>query len=423
MFLYGKEDRRRELLEQPFPDTWLAYLHENVFLYRLLSEEEQADLRDALRILIAEKYWEGCSGLLITDEIQVTIAAQACVLVLGFDDYYFDDLQSVLVYPGGYLGLDPSRDTDRADHRLGEAHHKGPVVLSWWHARWDGRRLGRRNLVLHEFAHKLAQVSDRRSETPPIEDQIFLRRWEKIMAAEYERLREDTKRARPTLLDPYGATNRAEFFAVATECFFMQPVPFRERHRKLYRLLAEWYRQDPAARRPLNEEELKLGSAAEAEYIEHSIRERSAAIRLYPDDADAYRGRGQLYEQQGDLDKALADYSTVIRLDPDNPESYCARGELYAAKGHDPEALADFDQALHLSADWASGPYRQRGDLYARRGAWKLAIADYSRAIRAESDDAETYLARAVAYAAQGDEHKALRDRAKAKQLAARMCR
>src|SRR5579872_5498375 len=102
-----KELRREQLLAPPFPEQWLAYLHQNVFLYETLSEAEQAKLRDALRILIAEKYWEGCRGLVMTEEIQVTVAAQACLLLLGFDDYYFEELQTILVYPGGFLAEDP----------------------------------------------------------------------------------------------------------------------------------------------------------------------------------------------------------------------------------------------------------------------------------------------------------------------------
>src|SRR5207249_7525833 len=99
--------RRRELLAEPFPPTWQSYLDENVFFYQLLTEAERAKLREALRIFILEKSWEGCAGLGVTDEVRVTIASQACLLVLGFADYYFDELKTILVYPGGFLASIP----------------------------------------------------------------------------------------------------------------------------------------------------------------------------------------------------------------------------------------------------------------------------------------------------------------------------
>jgi len=126
IFSFGKKDRRRRLLATSFPEDWHAYLRDNMLLYRVLSEAEQAKLRDALRIFVAEKSWEGCRGLAITDEIKVTIAGQACLLVLGFEDYYFDHVQSILVYPGGYLVSDPAGDDDEIKHLIGSAHHKGP---------------------------------------------------------------------------------------------------------------------------------------------------------------------------------------------------------------------------------------------------------------------------------------------------------
>src|SRR5438552_4426531 len=109
--------RRRELLEAPLPAEWLGYLHDNVFLYRLLAEDEQARLWGGVTVLVDELNWEGCSGLHMTDEVRVTVAAQAALLLLGFDGYFFDDVQSVLVYPGGFLAGDPGGSW--LHHRLG----------------------------------------------------------------------------------------------------------------------------------------------------------------------------------------------------------------------------------------------------------------------------------------------------------------
>jgi len=418
MFFSTKKERREELLAEPFPETWLGYLRENVFLYRLFSSEEQSKLQAALRIFIAEKYWEGCGKLEITDEIKVTVAAQACLLVLGFDNYYFDDLRTVLVYPGGYLSADPSEAASHANYLLGEAHPKGPVVISWWHTRWEGRRLGKRNLVLHEFAHKLAQIDDPNSEIPPIANADLRARWEKVMAAEYEQLCDDVDRERSTVIDPYGATNLAEFFAVVTEAFFLQPGALQKRHGQLYGLLAEWFRQDPAARRPLDQADLAHASAAESEYIAHTIEEYSLAFRLRRDAPDAYRGRAALLAEQGDVEKALADYNTVIRLARDDPDAYCDRAELTITQGRLEQALADLDTAIRLDPDFARA-YRQRGAVYARLGDLRKAITNFTRAIRADPENMEAYRARAQAHAALGDDEDAERDRASVKKLKA----
>src|SRR5260370_20940057 len=108
-FSWLRQRRRRRLLAQPFPAEWLHHLQSNVALYRRLSEAEQARLRDDLRVFIAEKDWEGCGGLEMTDEIKVTVAALACLLTLGFEHDYYDRVRSILVYPGGYRVPDHER--------------------------------------------------------------------------------------------------------------------------------------------------------------------------------------------------------------------------------------------------------------------------------------------------------------------------
>jgi MtfA peptidase len=252
LFSWWKRRRRRRLLASPFPREWLAHLERNVVHYRYLSAEEQSRLRDDLRVFVAEKNWEGCGGLRMTDEIRVTVAAHACLLTLGLSPDLFERVQSVLVYPSGYrapesvdrLGL---VDQD-GEARLGEAHYRGPVVLSWDEVRHDGRHPERgQNLVFHEFAHQLDMLSGAVDGTPPLESEDLSRRWREVMGEEFRRL----ATASPweaTLLDSYGATNPAEFFAVATECFFDRPADMERYHRRLYDLLREFYRQDPAAR-------------------------------------------------------------------------------------------------------------------------------------------------------------------------------
>lgn len=248
-----RDRRRRQLLAQPFPTEWLKYLEANVSGYATLTEAEQGRLRDMLRVFISEKNWEGCGGLAMTDEIQVTIAAQACFLALAHDDFYFEKVKSILVYPHGYVAPEETANEagivdSTGSARLGEAHFRGPVVLSWSDALAGGKthRDGK-NLVFHEFAHQLDMLDGAADGTPPMPDGQ-LARWRDVMSLEYHRLIRDSEHHKATLLDDYGTTNEAEFFAVATECFFERSVQMQRRHPQLYEVLRDFYRQDPASR-------------------------------------------------------------------------------------------------------------------------------------------------------------------------------
>jgi Mlc titration factor MtfA (ptsG expression regulator) len=250
LFSWLKRRRRRRLLAEPVPAGWIDALRANVLDYDRLSDAERAKLRDDARIFIAEKRWEGLAGLRVTDEIQVTIAGNACLLVLGLDIDYFNRVPAILVYPSLYT-VPPSlvERGEGGEARLGEAHYGGPVVLSWADIRKDLREAaGGRNLIFHEFAHHLDFLDWAIDGVPPLETREQLRRWRDITQAEYERLVDATREGRATLLDHYGASNRAEFFAVATECFFRRPAEMRRRHPGMYSILRQFYRQDPAAR-------------------------------------------------------------------------------------------------------------------------------------------------------------------------------
>jgi Mlc titration factor MtfA (ptsG expression regulator)/Tfp pilus assembly protein PilF len=419
-FFSSKQTRRKEYLAEPFPEEWQRCLDQNVFLYRLLSDDERARLQNALRIFIAEKFWEGCAGLQITDEIRVTIAAQACILLLGLPDYYFDELKTILVYPGGYLGIesDSLGKEDRVSHRLGEAHHGGPVILSWWQARWDSRRLGYSNVVLHEFAHKLAELGDPQAGIPPLADPNETARWEEVIGVEYETLVENAEYQRPTLLDHYGAKNRAEFFAVATECFFLQPRALRERHGTLYGLLAAWYRQEPAERRIDHAIAIQAEEAA-GEFAQHAITECTNAIRLRPDYVDAYRQRADYYRDLGQFDDAIRDWTKVIQLTSgdEKADAYYERAVVhFIAKSHR-VAIADFDEAIRRAGSFAQA-YRDRGSAYAAMGQHDRALADLTHALRLDSKDDAAYIERGLVYYDQKKFDKAVRDFTRAIRLA-----
>jgi hypothetical protein len=255
VFRWLKNRRRQQLRTQPFPSQWRRILECNVVSYAWLNEQEKRKLRSDVQVVVAEKNWEGCGGLRITDEIKVTIAAQACLLVLGMEEEYFDLVQSILVYPDAYAA--PGRTITKGglvlegvSHREGEAWYRGPVVLSWAEALASGRRQSHGdNLVLHEFAHQLDMQDGREADgTPWLRSRSQYQRWQQVMEREFRQLEQDCEHGRRTLLDCYGATNRGEFFAVATECFFERPRELAHRHPELYEVLRDYYRQDPARR-------------------------------------------------------------------------------------------------------------------------------------------------------------------------------
>jgi len=255
MFAWLKNRRRRQLLATPFPDNWLAYL-DAVKYYHFLAEPDQDRLRDALRIFIAEKTWEGCKGLVLTEEMQVTVAAMACLLVLGMESFYFDNVQTVLLYPEGFVGKERQGLTDefyleQDTARIGEAHYRGPVILSWAEIQLDAQDPGHgTNLVIHEFAHQLDMLNGSADGVPLLPPELE-ERWQTIMSREYTRLERHARRE--TLIDPYGATDPAEFFAVVSESFFDTPLELKHTHARLYQLLSDYYRQDPASWKKKND--------------------------------------------------------------------------------------------------------------------------------------------------------------------------
>ncbi len=242
----------RLLLRQPFPPSWEEILTRTVALYSLLPDDLKEQLRNDIRIFLAEKRFEGLGGLKMTDEIRVTIAAEACMLLLNRDTRDYPGLTSILVYPFSYVAHEsvPVGGGVVAEGpvvRLGESWKHGSVVLAWDNVRQgalnpsDGH-----NVVLHEFAHQLDQEDGVADGAPILERASRYGVWAAAMNAEFSRLQSDTSHHRKNVMDSYGATNPAEFFAVATETFFEKPLQLRKRSPALYRELRDFYRVDPA---------------------------------------------------------------------------------------------------------------------------------------------------------------------------------
>ncbi|MBN1435599.1 MAG: zinc-dependent peptidase [Sedimentisphaerales bacterium] len=234
---------RQRLLAQPINYQWRAILVKNVPLYNRLPAELKPQLEGLINIFLAEKYFEGCGGLEITDEIRVTIAAQACILLLNHKTHYFPKLKSILVYPTAYVG----GKGDLANQpRQGESWQNGPVVLAWnsviggAHNIADGQ-----NVVFHEFSHRLDQEDGSADGAPILENRTCYASWAKVLNREYNVLRGEAKKHHHTILRQYGATNPAEFFAVATEAFLEKPKQMKNKHPQLYDELKNYYKLDP----------------------------------------------------------------------------------------------------------------------------------------------------------------------------------
>ena len=244
-----RRHKRHQLLSTPFPGEWSAILNNNLPPYKKLSHDLQQQLHDYIRIFIAEKSFEGCGGLTLTDEIRVTIAAQASILLLNRDCDCYPKLYTVLVYPSTYVAGTRNRFNAHPSDtsvRLGESWNHGAVVLAW-----DSVKRGAinfrdgHNVTMHEFAHQLDQEDGRADGAPILEMRSAYSAWSQVFTKEYELLQHKAKKGRKSVMHKYGATNPAEFFAVATETFFEKPLQLKKKRPELYHELQGFYKVNP----------------------------------------------------------------------------------------------------------------------------------------------------------------------------------
>ncbi len=255
MWHWFRDFRRRKILAVPFPGEWERYIRNNIAYYQHLDLEEKKRLKDLVRIFIAEKDWEGCNGLELTDEIRVIIAAQACLLILALPNDYYRNVQTIYVYPTTVISPErspgffeiPTSPVRGPIPILGEAHHSGPVILVWDAVKRETRHPENgHNVVFHEFAHKLDMLDGSADGTPPLTTSEEYLRWSRVCSEEYLELRDKVENGEPVFFDSYAATNEAEFFAVVTEYFFSKPESMKRYHPELYQVLKDFYQQDPA---------------------------------------------------------------------------------------------------------------------------------------------------------------------------------
>lgn len=250
LFSWFRKRRRRRLLAGPFPNRWQAILERNVGHFPLLTADEQERLRDLTRVLVAEKEWLGRGGLFVTEEMKVTIASEAALLLLGDNREYYPLVREIVVFPTTFrtpVAEDDWEDDELSETALsGQAVDRGPVLLAWDEVIAEGRiPNGRWNVVIHEFAHQLDFRDRLMSQPPPLGDRELTNRWQQVISAAFEDHRRAVRERRPSFFTPHAADSLAEFFADTTEAFFCMPANLAQLHPDIYQLLAAYFRVEP----------------------------------------------------------------------------------------------------------------------------------------------------------------------------------
>jgi MtfA peptidase len=237
--------------EGVFHEEWVVLLEENVPLYARLPEELRLRLNERIGQFIATTRFEGCGGLELTEEMILTVAAQACLLVLHREGRPYPKLKVVYLYPSTFRSVWKQVDalgivTEEEVSRLGESWERGTVVLSWDSVEHGARNVfDAHNVTFHEFAHQLDHEDGATDGAPGLPCRDSYRSWARVFQENYDEFLQKTEDGKKTVLNSYGATNPAEFFAVATETFFEKPRQLARRRPELYEEMKKYYRLDP----------------------------------------------------------------------------------------------------------------------------------------------------------------------------------
>jgi Mlc titration factor MtfA (ptsG expression regulator) len=241
--------RRKKLRSLPIKQEWIKILEKNFEIYRRLPASLREELHGHIQVFLHEKNFEGCGGLELTDEIKVTIAAQACLLLLNRKTNYYPKLSSIVIYPSTYIVKNERVEEGVVipeEIRLGESWRTGMVVLAWDEVLsgalnpTDGA-----NVVFHEFAHQLDQEDGEADGTPILEKRSQYLEWGRVLSKEFSILQKKSLKHVRTVMNYYGATDPGEFFAVATETFFEKSQQMKLAHPELYDELKSYYKVDP----------------------------------------------------------------------------------------------------------------------------------------------------------------------------------
>lgn len=243
--------RLSRVLARPMPAEWEAILTRNLPAWRRMPPALQAQMRRLVTQFLHQKKFIGCDGLEVTDEMRVTVAGWACLLLLNRPSRVYGGLDHILLYPGEFLVPNTQPDMagvvteDAREGLLGQSWSDGRVILSWDHVLEAVAGQASHNVVLHEFAHQLDSEDGNTNGAPYLGHPESYKTWSEVLMRDYERLRQQAFFGGEGVLDTYGASSPAEFFAVATEAFFCRPHELAERHGELYAEFMKYYRVDP----------------------------------------------------------------------------------------------------------------------------------------------------------------------------------
>ena len=243
--------RLRRAMAAPFPEEWVQFLERNIGVYRNLPMPLRLQLRLLIKQFLHQKHFSGAGGLEVRDEMRVTIAAQACMLQLNRRGGLYPRLKYIILYPSAFVVTRSEVDGAGVVSRgrkgmLGESWQSGKVILAWDNVMHGARNfVDGSNVVLHEFAHQLDSETGNADGAPLLAGKSSYRSWANALSGEFRELQRDAGIGKRSLMDHYGATNPAEFFAVATETFFEKPRRMAKHHQELFDVLKSYYRVDP----------------------------------------------------------------------------------------------------------------------------------------------------------------------------------
>jgi Mlc titration factor MtfA (ptsG expression regulator) len=243
--------RLKRAMAAPFPDEWVPVLEKNIDIYRNLPMPLRFQLRQLIKQFLHQKHFSGAGGLEITDEMRITVAAQACMLQLNRNSALYPRLKYIILYPSAFVVTRSDMDgSGVVSHgrkgMLGESWQNGKVILAWDNVLHGARNfVDGSNVVLHEFAHQLDSETGSTDGAPLLAGASSYRSWASALSEEFEELQQDARFGRRSLMDHYGATNPAEFFAVTTETFFEKPRRMAKHHEELFEVLKSYYHIDP----------------------------------------------------------------------------------------------------------------------------------------------------------------------------------
>ncbi|MCG7521247.1 zinc-dependent peptidase [Ruegeria sp. Ofav3-42] len=253
-FLYrhwSKSQARQQLLSTPLTEHQRMIVEQQVPLIRRLPLDLRVKLDGKVNLFLNQVRFYGCDGLEVTEEMELAIAAQACLLIVN-SDLWYDHLTTILIYPNAFKSRQRRQEgyvvSEKEIVRTGESWDRGPVILSWTHSKLgalndhDGQ-----NVVLHEFAHQVDDMSGGTNGVPILSDGQSFAEWERVFLTAYDDLVRAVESGRHTVIDAYGATGHEEFFAVSVEVFFEKPRALKAEAPDVYAQLSKLFRLDPVS--------------------------------------------------------------------------------------------------------------------------------------------------------------------------------